>query len=467
MSCLYISRCNSVSAHLFAATDVDSCAGRLVVLVASTTYMGQHSHTGLTPGTTGNWPTCQGPCSSVPTGSRGSRRTQYRPALVGIASSGRARLSGWPHSPRGRVMRLEPDIVKNLTTGPRCLQHALVIERQSTLIVTALKSSVACVFQPLGYISVLHSDAQDAVEMKSMPGVFEYSVHNLRDNLTPLINKGLKLVLLFGISNHLDKNDVGSNADSQQNPVIKVLPKLRTWFPKLIIATDAHQCELFLTRCIIVCQVCLCPYTEHGHCGILGPDGVIDNPASIERIAQIALAYAKAGAHIIAPSDMMDGRISAIKGALQGAGLGNKTAVLSYSAKFASGFYGPFRDVTKSAPRFGDRKCYQLPPGSKGLAARATARDVAEGCDMLMVKPGLAYLDIVKQTKDAHPEYPLFVYQVSGEYAMMYHAAKAGALDLRAVLEEVLLSMRRAVTPTTLPHVPLQKREKEIDKASY
>nr|CAD7419881.1 unnamed protein product [Timema poppensis] len=150
------------------------------------------------------------------------------------------------------------------------------------------------------------------------------------------------------------------------------------------------------------------------------------------------------GAHIVAPSDMMDGRISAIKGALQGAGLGNRTAILSYSAKFASGFYGPFRAVTKSAPRFGDRKCYQLPPGSRGLAARATARDVAEGCDMLMVKPGLAYLDIVKQTKDAHPEYPLFVYQVSGEYAMIYHAAKAGALDIRAVLEEVLLSMRRA-----------------------
>nr|CAD7412376.1 unnamed protein product [Timema cristinae] len=274
----------------------------------------------------------------------------------------------------------------------------------------------------------LSRDGRDAVEMKSMPGVFEYSVHNLRHNLAPIIDKGLKLVLLFGVSNHLDKDDVGSNADSQQNPVIKVLPKLRTWFPELIIATD----------------VCLCPYTEHGHCGILGPDGVIDNPASIKRIAQIALAYAKAGAHIVAPSDMMDGRISAIKGALQGAGLGNRTAILSYSAKFASGFYGPFRDVTKSAPRFGDRKCYQLPPGSKGLAARATARDVAEGCDMLMVKPGLAYLDIVKQTKDAHPEYPLFVYQVSGEYAMMYHAAKAGALDLRAVLEEVLLSMRRA-----------------------
>nr|CAD7435376.1 unnamed protein product [Timema monikensis] len=132
----------------------------------------------------------------------------------------------------------------------------------------------------------LSRDGRDAVEMKSMPGVFEYSVHNLRHNLAPIIDKGLKLVLLFGVSNHLDKDDVGSNADSQQNPVIKVLPKLRTWFPELIIATD----------------VCLCPYTEHGHCGILGPDGVIDNPASIKRIAQIALAYAKAVTDALAVS---------------------------------------------------------------------------------------------------------------------------------------------------------------------
>ncbi|PSN31585.1 Delta-aminolevulinic acid dehydratase [Blattella germanica] len=141
---------------------------------------------------------------------------------------------------------------------------------------------------------------------------------------------------------------------------------------------------------------------------------------------------------------MMDGRIGAIKNGLSQAGLANNVAVLSYAAKFASGFYGPFRDITKSAPIFSDRKCYQLPPGSKGLAARAVLRDINEGCDMLMVKPGLAYLDIVKQTKEAHPEYPLFVYQVSGEYAMLYHAAQAGAIDLRGVLEEVLLSMRRA-----------------------
>ncbi|GFG31713.1 hypothetical protein Cfor_06273, partial [Coptotermes formosanus] len=226
----------------------------------------------------------------------------------------------------------------------------------------------------------------------------------------------------------LMQDERGSYADSPRNPVIQVVPKLRRCFPDLVIA----------------CDVCLCPYTNHGHCGIISSDGVINNEASIERIAQVAVAYAKTGAHIVAPSDMMDGRIGAIKRGLIDAGLGNRVAVLSYAAKFASGFYGPFRDVTKSAPVFSDRKCYQLPPGSKGLALRATLRDVTEGCDMLMVKPGLAYLDIVKQTKDAHAEYPLFVYQVSGEYAMLYHAAKAGAIDLRSVLEEVLLSMRRA-----------------------
>ncbi|XP_063234254.1 delta-aminolevulinic acid dehydratase isoform X2 [Bacillus rossius redtenbacheri] len=264
--------------------------------------------------------------------------------------------------------------------------------------------------------------------MKSMPGVHKYSIHNLRPSLEPLVAKGLRMVLLFGISGSLPKDKIGRNADSAQNPVIQLLPKLRLWFPDLVIATD----------------VCLCPYTDHGHCGIMNSDGTIDNDASIARIAEIALAYAKAGAHIVAPSDMMDGRIGAIKSALRGSGLGSKVCVLSYSAKFASGFYGPFRDVTKSAPQFSDRKCYQLPPGSRGLAARATKRDVEEGCDMLMVKPGLAYLDIVKQTKDAYPEYPLFVYQVSGEYAMLHHAAQAGALDLGAVLDEVLLSMRRA-----------------------
>ncbi|XP_023245404.1 heat shock 70 kDa protein cognate 3 isoform X1 [Copidosoma floridanum] len=272
-------------------------------------------------------------------------------------------------------------------------------------------------------------DEPDAVtEIKSMPGINRYGVNKLKGLLEPMIAKGLKSVLLFGVANNLQKDKVGSGADCPRNPIVTAVPLLRIWFPDLIIA----------------CDVCLCPYTNHGHCGILNDDGTINNTPSIKRIAEVAVAYAKAGAHIVAPSDMMDGRIKAIKVALANAGLSNKVAVLSYAVKFASGFYGPFRDASKSAPQFGDRQCYQLPSGSNGLAARAAARDVEEGADMLMVKPGLAYLDIVRQTKNAHPEYPIFIYQVSGEYAMLYHGAQNGAINLEAVLKEVLLCMRRA-----------------------
>ncbi|XP_015596742.1 delta-aminolevulinic acid dehydratase [Cephus cinctus] len=262
----------------------------------------------------------------------------------------------------------------------------------------------------------------------SMPGVHRYGINQIKILLEPLIAKGLQSILLFGVPNKLEKDKNATNADSMKNPIIQVLPLLRKEFPHLIIA----------------CDVCLCAYTEHGHCGILNSDGTINNKESIKRIAEVAVAYAKTGAQIIAPSDMMDGRIGSIKSGLAAAGLSNKVAVLSYAVKFASGFYGPFRDASKSAPQFGDRQCYQLPPGSNGLAARAAARDVEEGADMLMVKPGLAYLDVVRHTKDAHPEYPMFVYQVSGEYAMLYHGAQNGAINLESVLKEVLLSMRRA-----------------------
>ncbi|KAG7202496.1 hypothetical protein KM043_017064 [Ampulex compressa] len=199
--------------------------------------------------------------------------------------------------------------------------------------------------------------------IKSMPGVYRYGINELYKMLQPLVSKGLQSILLFGVAKHLKKDYVGSNADSPQNPIIEAVPLIRQWFPNLLIA----------------CDVCLCPYTVHGHCGILNEDGSLNNVASIERIAEVALAYAKAGAQIVAPSDMMDGRIASIKKKLMIAGLSNKVAVLSYSGKFASGFYGPFRDASQSAPKFGDRKCYQLPPGSNGLASRAAARDVSEG----------------------------------------------------------------------------------------
>lgn len=253
----------------------------------------------------------------------------------------------------------------------------------------------------------------------------------------------------------LFQDSLGSSADSVENPVIRALPLLREEFPDLVLATD----------------VCLCPYTDHGHCGIFDEENQMDNLLSIERLAQISLAYARAGAHMIAPSDMMDNRIAAIKSILRKNRLESRVAVLSYAVKFSSSFYGPFRDAARSAPAYGDRKCYQLPVGSKGIAARAAVstlffrcflfefllfhhdflilsnlqeRDVEEGADMLMVKPGMAYLDIVRQTKDMYPHLPLFIYQVSGEYAMLWHGAKNGAFNLNAIVMETLTSMRRA-----------------------
>nr|XP_023015281.1 heat shock 70 kDa protein cognate 3 isoform X3 [Leptinotarsa decemlineata] len=283
--------------------------------------------------------------------------------------------------------------------------------------------------------------------ISSMPGINRFGINKLRDHLEKIVENGLKSVLLFGIIDILPKNDTATSADDKDNPVIRAIPKLRKWFPDLTIA----------------CDVCLCPYTSHGHCAILAPDGRIDNSASLERISDIALSYAKAGAHIVAPSDMMDGRIGAIKTKLVNNNLGNKVAVLSYTAKFASNFYGPFRDAAKSKPSFGDRKCYQLPHNSSGMALRAADRDVSEGADMLMIKPVMAYMDILKQIKDKYPEYPMFVYQVSGEYAMIYNAAQGGAFDLKPALMEIMGSLRRAGLLCLLATVWAKEDKKEKD----
>jgi len=287
------------------------------------------------------------------------------------------------------------------------------------------------------------TENEDAIEpIDALPGQSRFGVNRLVEFLKPVVANGLTSVLLFGITTTFDKDDRGSGADDENTPVIKAVKVLAAAFPKLLIA----------------CDVCLCPYTSHGHCGIFNSSGSLDNDASIARLAEVALAYAKAGCHIVAPSDMMDGRVGSIKQALMKAGIANKVSLMSYSAKFASGFYGPFREAAKSAPAFGDRRCYQLPPGARGLAMRALDRDVREGADMLMVKPGMAYLDIVRQAKDKYPDYPLALYQVSGEYAMLWHGAAAGAFALKTVLMETLTSMRRAgadiiisyYTPTVL-----------------
>ncbi|XP_001353362.2 delta-aminolevulinic acid dehydratase [Drosophila pseudoobscura] len=278
----------------------------------------------------------------------------------------------------------------------------------------------------LMYPVFIVSNDDDVQPIASMPGISRFGVNRLRDHLEPLVKKGLTSVLLFGVVESELKDEEASNADSAVNPVVRALPKLREWFPDLLIA----------------CDVCICPYSSHGHCGLLGKAG-LENGPSIKRIAEIAIAYGQAGAHIVAPSDMMDNRVRAIKQALIDASL-NSVSLLAYSAKFASNFYGPFREAAQSAPKFGDRRCYQLPSGSRSLAMRAIQRDVSEGADMLMVKPGMPYLDILRQTKDSYPYHTLYVYQVSGEYAMLYHASKAGAFELRDAVLESMRSFRRA-----------------------
>jgi len=233
---------------------------------------------------------------------------------------------------------------------------------------------------------------------------------------------------LFGVPFNCEKDPRGTPADDPNGPVILAIKKLRELFPSLYIA----------------CDVCLCEYTSHGHCGLLNVDGTINTVPSVDRIADVALAYARAGADCVAPSDMMDGRVKGIKTKLIDAGYGNKCTLMSYSAKFASALYGPFREAAGSAPAFGDRKCYQLPPGGRGLARRAILRDVGEGADIIMVKPAMPYLDVLADAAQIAPDHPLACYQVSGEFAMVVAGANAGVYDLRTMAFESVQCMLRA-----------------------
>ncbi|TFK44852.1 hypothetical protein BDQ12DRAFT_641849 [Crucibulum laeve] len=280
----------------------------------------------------------------------------------------------------------------------------------------------------LMYPIFITDDPNASVEIASLPGQRRWGVNKLEEFLGPLVKKGLQSVILFGVPLNCAKDACGTPADDPNGPVILAIKKLRELFPALYIA----------------CDVCLCEYTDHGHCGYLHEDGTINTAPSVDRIAQVAVNYAKAGAHCVAPSDMMDGRIKGIKRALIDAGLGNKCTLMSYSAKFASSLYGPFRDAAGSAPSFGDRKCYQLPPSAKGLARRAIQRDTAEGADIIMVKPALPYLDIIADAAELAPDHPLACYQVSGEFAMIHAGARAGVYELKTMAFESVDSMIRA-----------------------
>ncbi|CAG8499216.1 5684_t:CDS:2 [Paraglomus brasilianum] len=281
----------------------------------------------------------------------------------------------------------------------------------------------------LMYPIFITDDPNAADEIKSLPGQKRWGINKLQGFLKPLVEKGLSSVILFGVPLKVERDSTGTLADDPNGPVIQGVKLIRKEFPDLFVA----------------CDVCLCEYTDHGHC------------ASIARIAEVAVAYAKAGAHCVAPSDMMDGRIKAIKERLIEAGISHRVCLMSYSAKFATTcFYGPFRDAAQSAPTFGDRKCYQLPPNASGLARRAIRRDLTEGADIIMVKPGMPYLDVVKDAKLQSPDVPIAVYQVSGEYAMIWRAAEAGVFELKtAVMESMEGFLRAGATLILSYYTPL------------
>ena len=259
--------------------------------------------------------------------------------------------------------------------------------------------------------------------IESMPGVAQTSVDEMLRDAREAAGLGIGGVLLFGIPDH--KDAIGSDAWNDDAPVQQAIRALKRDLPDLVVITD----------------VCLCEYTDHGHCGVIR-DGDVDNDATLELLARESVSHARAGADIIAPSDMMDGRVRAIRAALDENGFSN-TAILSYAAKFAGPFYGPFREAAESTPQFGDRRSYQMDAGNSDEALREVLLDIEEGADMVMVKPAGPFLDIVHRVK-SETGYPVAAYQVSGEFAMIQAAAERGWIDRERVMMESLLGIRRA-----------------------
>jgi len=261
-------------------------------------------------------------------------------------------------------------------------------------------------------------------EIPSMPGIERYSINNLVEHAGEVAAAGIKSMLIFGIP--ATKDEVGSGAYDDEGIVQMAVRALKDAHPDLTVITD----------------VCLCEYTDHGHCGIPDADGNIQNDLSVELIAKTAISHADAGADAVAPSDMMDGRVGAIRYQLDEEGHPD-IPIIAYSAKYASAFYGPFRDAAESTPGFGDRRGYQMDPANGAEAVREAELDLEEGADMLMVKPALPYLDVVRRVKEATGA-PVAAYHVSGEYSMLKAAAANGWLDERAAVVETLTSIRRA-----------------------
>jgi len=260
-------------------------------------------------------------------------------------------------------------------------------------------------------------------EVPSMPGVFNLSVDEAVRDVEAARADGVRSVLLFGIPN--GKDDIGSLAYDPEAPVQMAVRAIKRAVPEMLVVTD----------------VCLCEYTDHGHCGIVIDDGIANDP-TVEQLVRASVSHAAAGADIVAPSDMMDGRVGAIRRALDERGF-EHTGIMAYSAKYCSAFYGPFRDAAGSAPQFGDRRSHQMDPANGAEALREVEQDILEGADIIMVKPAVTYLDVIARVKDAF-NYPTAAYHVSGEFAMLKAAARQGWIDEDRAMLETLTAIRRA-----------------------
>lgn len=262
-----------------------------------------------------------------------------------------------------------------------------------------------------------------AEPVESMPGICQYSLDRMNEELDRVMEAGIPAILIFGIPAH--KDEVGSGAYDEHGIVQEAIRRIKRDYPDLIVIAD----------------VCLCEYTSHGHCGLIR-DGIILNDETLPLLAKSAVSYAEAGADIVAPSDMMDKRVGAIRKALDEVGF-TYTPIMAYSAKFASGYYGPFRDAAHSAPGFGDRKTYQMDPANGQEALREVEEDLAEGADLIIAKPAMAYMDIIRAIHENY-NVPIVAYNVSGEYAMVKAAAANGWIDEKKIVMENMIGMKRA-----------------------
>ena len=367
----------------------------------------------------------------------GLRGGGHRPlvAAMGASSSATAGEHGWPPdvvAPSPEVGAFVQSVTRfvlgerrmniaqrtNLVARPRRLRSSAAMRA----LVRETRINLDGLVQPL-FVVAGHDQVQP---IGSMPGVSRYSVDAVVRECRELDAAGVRAVLLFGIPDAAQKDAYATINHDPNGIVQRAARAIKEALPKLLVIAD----------------LCNCEYTDHGHCGILDESGDVDNDRTLDVLAKTALTYARAGVDIVAPSDMMDGRVAAIRGALDDEGF-TKTAIMSYAAKYASAFYGPFREAAESTPSFGDRRTYQMDPSNVREALKEVRLDVEEGADVVMVKPAMAYLDVVRAVREM-TDLPVAVYHVSGEYAMLKAAAERGWIDEERAVEETLTAMTRA-----------------------